>query len=60
LTDFEGSNDRRVSGNTVKTNIRFTVFNKREEIGVRAVTSEILRPRRTPGKDESTLDRCVE
>lgn len=60
MTDFERTDHRRISSNAVKTDIRLTIFNKREEIRVSTVTSEILRPRGAPGENKSSFNGGIE
>lgn len=59
MLDFERGNERRISSETVETEIELAIIDESIEIGIGAVTSQILRPRRAPGKDQSALDGSV-
>ena len=48
MVDLERTDNGRVSGNAVKTKVSVAIGDVSEEIGVRAVASEWLLPRRPP------------
>lgn len=60
LNDLERSDDWRVSGNTVEADIRFSIGDENEEIGVGTGPGKFFRPRRAPAEDQSALDGDVE
>lgn len=60
MYDFERSNDGRIGGNAVETNIGIAVVDEGEEIGVSAVAGDLFVPRGAPAEDDGAFDGDVE